>query len=60
MRARPPTAEEAEELDLPPGTAVLVLRKTLVDTEGLVAEMSDVTLPGDRTETLFTTHLERW
>ncbi|WP_371536403.1 GntR family transcriptional regulator [Streptomyces sp. NBC_00466] len=60
VRARPPTAEEAEELDLPPGTAVLVLRKTLVDTEGLVAEMSDVTLPGDRTETLFTTHLERW
>ncbi|MCX4724898.1 GntR family transcriptional regulator [Streptomyces sp. NPDC090052] len=60
VSARPPTAEEAEELDLPPGTAVLVLRKTLVDTGGLIAEMSDVTLPGDRTETLFTTHLERW
>ncbi|MFF2651702.1 GntR family transcriptional regulator [Streptomyces sp. NPDC058045] len=60
VTARPPTAEEAEELGLPPGTAVLVLRKTSYDTEGRVVEMSDVTLPGDRTEMLFTTHLERW
>ncbi|MFE7131928.1 GntR family transcriptional regulator [Streptomyces sp. NPDC057638] len=60
VTARPPTAEEAEELDLPPGTSVLQLRKTSYDTEGNVAEMSDVILPGDRTELLFTTHLERW
>ncbi|MFI5704056.1 GntR family transcriptional regulator [Streptomyces xanthochromogenes] len=60
VTARPPNAEEAEELDLPPGTSVLVLRKTSYDTEGVVAEMSDLTLPGDRTEMLFTTHLERW
>jgi GntR family transcriptional regulator len=60
VTARPPTAEEAEELGLPPGTAVLVLRKTSYDTDGRVVEVSDVTLPGDRTELLFTTDLERW
>jgi GntR family transcriptional regulator len=60
VTARPPTAEEAEELGLPPGTSVIVLRKTSYDTEGRVAELSDVTLPGDRTELLFTTYLERW
>ncbi|MFI1826621.1 GntR family transcriptional regulator [Streptomyces sp. NPDC020412] len=60
VTARPPTAEEAEELDLPPGTSVLVLRKISYDTEGRVVDVSDVTLPGDRTEMLFTTYLERW
>ncbi|MGX1975468.1 GntR family transcriptional regulator [Streptomyces kronopolitis] len=60
ITARPPTSEEAEELGLPPGTAVLVLRKTQYDTKDRVVEMSDVTFPGDRTEMLFTTHLERW
>ncbi|GAA2317550.1 GntR family transcriptional regulator [Streptomyces kunmingensis] len=60
VTARPPTSEEAGELGLPPGTAVLVLRKTCYDTEDRAVEMSVVTLPGDRTEMLFTTHLERW
>ncbi|MDH2388172.1 GntR family transcriptional regulator [Streptomyces sp. HNM0663] len=60
VTARPPTPEEAEELELPAGTAVLLLRKTSYDTEGRVVEISDVTLPGDRTEVLFTTPLERW
>lgn len=60
VTARPPTAEEADELGLPPGTSVLVLRKCMYDRDNRVVEMSDVTLPGDRTEMLFTTHLERW
>ncbi|HET6857231.1 MAG TPA: GntR family transcriptional regulator [Streptomyces sp.] len=60
VTARPPTAEEAAELDLPPGTAVLVLRKTSFDVDDRAVEISDVVLPGDRTEMLFTTHLERW
>jgi GntR family transcriptional regulator len=60
VTARPPTAEEAEDLGLPPGTSVLVLRKTSYDIGGRVVEVSDVTLPGDRTEMLFSTHLERW
>jgi GntR family transcriptional regulator len=60
VTARPPTPEEAEELDLPHGTAVMILRKTSYDTSNRVVEMSDITLPGDRTEILFTTPLERW
>ena len=60
VTARPPAVEEAEKLGLPPGTSVLMLRKTSYDTDGRIVEMSDVTLPGDRTELLFTTHLERW
>lgn len=58
--ARPPMADEAEELGLPPGTAVIILLKTSYDTGGRVVEHTEMTLPGDRTELLFTTHLERW
>ncbi|MEV7865304.1 UTRA domain-containing protein [Streptomyces sp. NPDC088124] len=57
--ARPSTPEEAEELELPPGTSVFLLRKTSYDVNDRVVEMSDVTLAGDRTEMLFTTPLER-
>ncbi|MFD6950628.1 MULTISPECIES: UTRA domain-containing protein [unclassified Nocardiopsis] len=60
VTARPPTAEEAGELALPPDAAVMVLRKTSVDTDGRVVDWSEVVLPGDRTEAVFTTCLERW
>ncbi|GHH85855.1 hypothetical protein GCM10018793_55410 [Streptomyces sulfonofaciens] len=60
VTARPPTAEEAHELALPPGASVLLLRKTSFDTAGRVVEVADVTLPGDRTELVFTTPLLRW
>ncbi|MFK0288930.1 GntR family transcriptional regulator [Streptomyces sp. NPDC090442] len=60
VTARPPTPEEAAELELPPGTSVLVLRKVSYDTDGRVVDVSDVILPGDRTELLFVTPLERW
>jgi GntR family transcriptional regulator len=60
VTARPPTSEEAAELGLPPGTSVLVLHKTCYDTGNRVVETSRVVLPGDRTELLFTTPLERW
>lgn len=60
VTARPPMPEEAEELELPPGTSVLVLRKTSYDITDRVVDISDVILPGDRTEMLFTTLLERW
>ncbi|MFD8544938.1 GntR family transcriptional regulator [Streptomyces sp. NPDC059649] len=60
VTARPPTPEEAEELELPPGTSVLVLRKTSIDTRDRIVDVSHVVLPGDRTEMLFTTPLERW
>ncbi|MFF4832618.1 UTRA domain-containing protein [Streptomyces sp. NPDC001315] len=58
--ARPPTPEEADELELPPGTSVILLRKTSYDINDRVVDISDITLPGDRTELLFTTSLERW
>ncbi|MCC3774081.1 GntR family transcriptional regulator [Streptomyces sp. UNOB3_S3] len=60
VSARPPTPEEAEELELPHGTALILLRKTSYDTNGRVVELSDIALPGDRTEMTFTTSLERW
>ncbi|MCK7626875.1 GntR family transcriptional regulator [Streptomyces sp. RS10V-4] len=60
ITARPPTPEEAEELELPPGTSVIVLRKISYDTDDRAVEISDVTLAGDRTELFFTTPLERW
>ncbi|MEU9111128.1 GntR family transcriptional regulator [Streptomyces sp. NPDC048483] len=60
VTARPPMPEEAEELELPPGTSVLVLRKTSYDTHDRAVGVSYVILPGDRTEMLFTTSLERW
>ncbi|MFG2397534.1 GntR family transcriptional regulator [Streptomyces lydicus] len=60
VTARPPTPEEAEELELPSGTSVLVLRKTSYDLDDRAVDVSDVILPGDRTELLFITPLERW
>ncbi len=60
VTARPPTPREARELDLPPGTSVILLRKTSYDITERVVDLSEVTLPGDRAELLFTTSLERW
>lgn len=60
VTARPPTRREARELGLPPGTSVLLLCKTSYDITDRVVDFSEVTLPGDRAELLFTTSLERW
>ncbi|MFD9789662.1 GntR family transcriptional regulator [Streptomyces sp. NPDC059070] len=60
VTARPPSPEEAEELELPPGTAVVLLRKTSYDINDRPVEVSYVTVPGDRTEMIFNTPLERW
>lgn len=60
ITARPPTLEEAEELELSAGVAVMVLQKTFIDTDDRVVDWSEVILPGDRTEALFTTRLARW
>jgi GntR family transcriptional regulator len=60
VTARPPSAEEAEELALPPGTALIVLRKSSYDIDDRLVEMSDVILPGDRTEMTFVSPLEKW
>ncbi|GHJ18879.1 transcriptional regulator [Streptomyces albus] len=60
ITARPPTAEETRILDLDPGTAVLILRKSSYDTAGNLAEFSEVTFPGDRYELVYRIPLERW
>ncbi|MFJ8202228.1 MULTISPECIES: UTRA domain-containing protein [Micromonospora] len=60
ITARPPSHEEAEVLKLPPGVSVLILRKISVDTSDTVVEVSNVVLPGDRTEFVYTTKLARW
>ncbi len=60
ITARPPTPEEIEALDIPPGVSVFVLRKVSIDTRDCVVEVSDVVMPGDRTEFAYTTKLTRW
>ncbi|KAB8171117.1 GntR family transcriptional regulator [Streptomyces sp. 3MP-14] len=60
IAARPPTHEEARELGMSPGMAIIHLRKTCIDTDGRVVELSDITLPGDRTRMKFVTPLVRW
>lgn len=60
ITTRLPAPDEIEELSLIPGTAVFVVRKTMVDTAGRVVEVSDSILPGDRHRLIYTTQLERW
>ncbi|GAA0948521.1 GntR family transcriptional regulator [Nonomuraea longicatena] len=60
LTARPPLPEEADVLDIEVGVSVLVLHKTSIDTQGRVVEFSEVILPGDRTEIVHVTTLERW
>ncbi|MFE2412470.1 GntR family transcriptional regulator [Kitasatospora sp. NPDC059408] len=60
FRARPPTPEEVEDLDLSAGVSVFICRKISIDINDRVVEVSDVVLPGDRTELVFTSKLTRW
>lgn len=60
ISARPPDADEVESLRLEPGVAVLVLWKTSIDAENRVVEVSEVIMPGDRTQIEYTTQLQRW
>jgi GntR family transcriptional regulator len=60
VRARPPSRDEADLLDLAPDDPVLAVRKTSIDTTGRVVEVADVVFPGDRTELAYATTLKRW
>lgn len=60
LGARPPHQDEAKQLGLSPGMALIELRKTLYATDGRVVEVADIKLPGDRTELTFVTPLARW
>ncbi|MGK4586038.1 GntR family transcriptional regulator [Kitasatospora sp. HPMI-4] len=60
ISCRVATQEEARRLGIPPGSAVLLLDKTSVSTDGDVVEYSHVVLPGDRTSIEYSVPLERW
>jgi GntR family transcriptional regulator len=60
VTARPPQGDEAELLGIGQGVAVLVLKKTSIDTTDRVAEVSYVVLPGDRTVMVYEKQLDRW
>lgn len=60
VTARPPMPEEAEVLGIDEGVSVLCLRKISIDTAGQVVEVSEIVMPGDRTELVYTTELPRW
>ncbi len=60
IRARPPSPDEAELLDIEAGVSVLTVRKISTDINGQVVEVADIVLPGDRTELVYTTVLKRW
>lgn len=60
VRARPPSRDEADLLDLEPGDPVLAVRKTSIDSTERVVEVADIVFPGDRTELAYSTALNRW
>jgi GntR family transcriptional regulator len=60
ITARPPTAAEAELLGLTPGVSLVCIRKISTATSGEVVEISEILLPGDRAELVYTTELEPW
>jgi GntR family transcriptional regulator len=60
ITARPPTADEMATLQIDKGVAVIVLWKTSIDVAGRVVEVSEVIMPGDRTELEYPVQLNRW
>ncbi|WP_242902922.1 GntR family transcriptional regulator [Actinomadura terrae] len=60
LSARPALPEEAGVLGIEVGASVLVLNKTSIDVTDRVVEYSEVILPGEWTEVVYTTELKRW
>lgn len=60
VEATMPTKEEQQLLDIPPGVPLLRVRKISWSTDDEAVEISDIPLPGDRAELIFTTQLNRW
>lgn len=54
------TTVEKHDWRLEDGVPMLRLRRTLIDTDGQVVEVSDASFPADRTEMRWRTQLERW
>jgi GntR family transcriptional regulator len=60
ITARPPTTAESELLNISDGTSLICIRKVSDDIDGRIVEVSDILAPGDRTELVYTTKLEKW
>ncbi|MBF6179907.1 GntR family transcriptional regulator [Nocardia otitidiscaviarum] len=61
VHTRMPSVQEAEELGIPnTGVPVFDLRRISIDVTGRVVEVADIILPGDRSELIYTTKLNRW
>lgn len=60
VTADPATTVEKHDWRLQDGIPMLRLRRTLIDTEGRVVEVSDTNFPADRTSMRWTTQLEPW
>ncbi|MFG2526548.1 GntR family transcriptional regulator [Streptomyces sp. NPDC048516] len=55
-----PTPEEMRVFDIPPGVPLIRIRKVSYSTEGKPVEVTEIPLPADRIELIYTTQLERW
>ncbi|KAB8171111.1 GntR family transcriptional regulator [Streptomyces sp. 3MP-14] len=53
LTARPPTADEAQAMNLPGGVALLEITRTTTDTTGRIITAARLHLAGDRTEAIF-------
>ncbi|MGW9042787.1 GntR family transcriptional regulator [Streptomyces lydicus] len=55
-----PTTEEIQDFDIPAGVPLMRIRKVSYSTEDRPVEVTDIPLPADRIELIYTTQLERW
>ncbi|MFF8784500.1 GntR family transcriptional regulator [Streptomyces sp. NPDC015125] len=55
-----PTSEEAQAFDIPPGVPLVRIRKVSYSTEDRPVEVTEIPIPADRIELIYTTQLERW
>ncbi|WP_310714159.1 GntR family transcriptional regulator [Streptomyces lydicus] len=55
-----PTPEEIQEFDIPPSVPLIRIRKVSYSTEDRPVEVTEIPLPAERIELIYTTQLERW
>ncbi|MEU0002154.1 GntR family transcriptional regulator [Streptomyces microflavus] len=60
VTASMPTLDEIREYDIPPGVPVVRIRKVSFSTADQPVEVSEIPVPADRIELVYTTQLERW
>ncbi|GAB3127499.1 GntR family transcriptional regulator [Streptomyces calidiresistens] len=60
ITASMPTDEEMELQDIPQGVPVIRVTKVSISTNGRVVEVTEIPLPADRSQLIYSTHLELW